>query len=154
MAPICVSIPPCMLIESHAILIHSCGNLDRNMIFYLWKDRYVWLDHRIFSSTTGSTIRNWQKVKTWLDQMFWQIYQKANEAGEVFKAWKITTVDFRVFQVLEFNDFRTNITLFWCFKNNNFSTESWKLMLNFSNFSVGGRWGQVRSKKFQIVDQA
>ena len=25
---------------------------------------------------TGSAIRNWYKVKTWLDQMFWQIYQK------------------------------------------------------------------------------
>ena len=25
---------------------------------------------------TRSTIRNWHKVKTWLDQMFWQIYQK------------------------------------------------------------------------------
>ena len=79
---------------------------------------------------------------------------EVNEAGEVSKAWKITTVDFRVFQVLEFNNFRTNITLFWCFENNNFSTESWKLMLNFSNFSVGGRWGRMRSKKFQMVDQA
>ena len=26
---------------------------------------------------------------------------KVNETGEVSKAWKITTVDFRVFQVLE-----------------------------------------------------
>ena len=26
---------------------------------------------------------------------------EVNEAGEVFKAWKIVTVDFRVFQVLE-----------------------------------------------------
>ena len=34
---------------------------------------------------------------------------EVNEAGEVSKAWKITTVDFRVFQVLEFNNFRTNI---------------------------------------------
>ena len=25
---------------------------------------------------TGSTIRNWHKVMTWLDQMLWQIYQK------------------------------------------------------------------------------
>ena len=41
---------------------------------------------------------------------------EVNEAGEVFKAWKITTVDFRVFQVLEFNNFRTNFTLFWCLK--------------------------------------
>ena len=37
---------------------------------------------------------------------------EVNEAGEVSKAWKITTVDFRVFQILEFNDFRTKITLF------------------------------------------
>ena len=57
-----------------------------------------------------------------------------NEAGEVSKAWKITTVDFRVFQVLEFNHFRTNITFFWCFEKTNFLTESWKLMLNFSIF--------------------
>ena len=34
---------------------------------------------------------------------------EVNEAGEVSKAWKITTV---VFQVLEFNNFSTNITLF------------------------------------------
>ena len=42
---------------------------------------------------------------------------EVNEAGEVFKAWKITTEDFRVFQVLEFNNLRTNLTLFWCFEN-------------------------------------
>ena len=28
---------------------------------------------------------------------------KVNEAGEVSKAWKITSEDFRVFQVLEFS---------------------------------------------------
>ena len=32
-------------------------------------------------SCTGSTIRNWQKVKTWLDQMLWQIYQKLSLSG-------------------------------------------------------------------------
>ena len=37
---------------------------------------------------------------------------EVNEAGEVSKDWKILTVDFRVFLVLEFNNFRTNITLF------------------------------------------
>ena len=37
---------------------------------------------------------------------------EVNEAAEVCKAWKITTVDFGVFQVLEFNNFRANITLF------------------------------------------
>ena len=30
---------------------------------------------------TGSTIRNWHKVKTWFDQMFWQIYQKMMLSG-------------------------------------------------------------------------
>ena len=79
---------------------------------------------------------------------------EVNEAGEVSKAWKSTTVDFRIFQVLEFNNFRANMTLFWFFEKKIFLTESWKLMLKFSSFSVGGRWGRVRSKKFQIVDQA
>ena len=64
---------------------------------------------------------------------------EVNETGEVFKAWKIKTVDFRVFQVFEFNDFMTNITLFWCFEKKIFLTESLKLMLNFSTFSVRGR---------------
>ena len=45
---------------------------------------------------------------------------EVNDAGDVSKAWKITTVDFRVFQVLESNNFRTNITLFWCFEKNFF----------------------------------
>jgi hypothetical protein len=37
---------------------------------------------------------------------------EVNEVGKVSKAWKITTVNFRVFQVLEFNIFWTNIILF------------------------------------------
>ena len=37
---------------------------------------------------------------------------EANEAGEVPKVWKITTEDFRVVFVFEFNNLRTNITLF------------------------------------------
>ena len=37
----------------------------------IWNPLYF---ERCFS--TGSTIRNWDKVNTWLDQMFWQIYQK------------------------------------------------------------------------------
>ena len=37
---------------------------------------------------------------------------EVNEAGEVSKAWKSTKVDFRVFQILKFNNFRTNIALF------------------------------------------
>jgi hypothetical protein len=46
------------------------------------------------------------------------------------------------------------MTLFWFFEKFFFLTESWKLMLKFSSFSVGGCWGCVRSKKFPIVDQA
>ena len=37
---------------------------------------------------------------------------EVNEAGEVSKARKITIEDFRVVFVLEFNDLRTNVTLF------------------------------------------
>ena len=36
-----------------------------------------WIDH----PGTGSATRNWYKVKTWLDQMFWQIYQKLMLTG-------------------------------------------------------------------------
>jgi muconolactone delta-isomerase len=78
---------------------------------------------------------------------------EVNDAGEVSKAWKITTEDFRVFQVLEFNNtdnLRTNITFFWCFEKIFFD----KIMMNLSTFSIGGCWGCVRSKKFQVVDQA
>ena len=32
---------------------------------------------------------------------------EVNEAEEVYNAWKITTVDFRVFKILEFNISRT-----------------------------------------------
>ena len=49
---------------------------------------------------------------------------EVNESGEVSMAWKITAVDIRVFQVLEFNNFRTNITLFSCFEKKKFLTES------------------------------
>ena len=42
---------------------------------------------------------------------------EVNEAGEVSKAWKITT---SIFQVLEINNFRTNITLFCCCEKNFF----------------------------------
>ena len=38
--------------------------------------RFIWK-----RNTTGSTIRNWDKVKTWLDRMFWQIYQKIMLSG-------------------------------------------------------------------------
>ena len=37
---------------------------------------------------------------------------EVNEAGEVSKAWKITSEDFRVFQILEFKTLRTDITFF------------------------------------------
>ena len=70
---------------------------------------------------------------------------EVNEVNEVSKTWKITTEDFRVVYALEFNNLRTNITLFWCFEKKNRLTESSKLVLNFSTFSVGGCWGQSMS---------
>ena len=38
-----------------------------------------------------------------------------NEAAEVFKVWKNTNDVFKVINVLEFNNLRTDITLFLCF---------------------------------------
>ena len=40
---------------------------------------------------TGSTIRNWHKVKTWLDQMFWQIYQKLMLSG-FLSSWNLCLI--------------------------------------------------------------
>ena len=72
---------------------------------------------------------------------------EVNEDEEVYKAWKIPTEDFRVIQVLEFNNLRTNMTLF-------LKKKIVRIMLNFSTFFIRGRWGCVRSKKFQMIDQA
>ena len=63
---------------------------------------------------------------------------EVNEAGEVFQVQKITTEDFIVIQVLDFNNLSTKITLFWYFEKKNFFGRIIKLMLNFSTFSVGG----------------
>jgi hypothetical protein len=61
-------------------------------------------------SGSGSFLGNWALEAVEASEV--AEAAEVNDAGEVSKAWKITTVDFRVFQVLEFNDFRTNITLF------------------------------------------
>ena len=52
-----------------------------------------------------------------------------------FKAWKTTTEDFRAIKAFEFSF----IFMFW---KNIFWIESWNIILNFSTFSVRGRWGQ------------
>ena len=41
---------------------------------------------------------------------------EVNETGEVFQVQKITTEDFIVIQVLDFNNLSTKITLFWYFE--------------------------------------
>ena len=73
-----------------------------------------------------------------------------NEAGEVSKAWKITAESSRFLNSIIWG----LISLSSEFLKKKILTESWKLMLNFSTFSAGGCWGHVRSKKFQMVDQA
>ncbi len=49
---------------------------------------------------------------------------EVNEAGEDYQGWKITTEDFIVIQVLEFNDLRIKITVFWCFEQKKFWRQS------------------------------
>jgi hypothetical protein len=65
-----------------------------------------------------------------------RLLSKVNEAGEVSKAWKITTEDFRDIQILEFNNLRL-ISLYFDVLNF-FLTELWKLMINFSTFTFDG----------------
>ena len=64
-----------------------------------------------------------------------------------FKAWKITTGDFRVIQVLEFSF----ILIFW--KIFFWGVESWFIKLNSSTFSVRGCWGQQRLLFWKLVDE-
>ena len=74
---------------------------------------------------------------------------EVNEAGEVSKAWKSTTVDFRIFQVLEFNNFRANMTLFWFFEKKffwqNHENSCWNLAA-FLSETVEAVWGQKSFK--------
>ena len=62
-----------------------------------------------------------------------------------FKAWKLTTEDFRVIQAFEFSF----IFIFW--KKKFFWVESWNIILNFSTFSVGGCWGKPKLLFFKLV---
>ena len=62
------------------------------------------------------------------------------------KAWKITTGDFRVIQVLEFSF----ILMFW--KNIDLVV-SWKIILKFTTFFVGGCWGQLMLLFRKLVDE-
>ena len=48
-------------------------------LIWLLELTYRW--HFLYHLPTGSTIRYWHKVKTWLGQMFWQIYQKLMLSG-------------------------------------------------------------------------
>ena len=98
----------------------------------------------IRSSGSGSFLKKWG-CRGWWGQ--WgcrgQGVTEVSEAVEVSKAWKITTEDFRVILVLEFNNLRTKIIL----------TESWKFLLNFSTFSIGGCWGQSMLLFWKLVDK-
>ena len=71
---------------------------------------------------------------------------EVNEAEEVSKAWKITTEEFRVVQVLESNNSRTYIILFWCF-DKEFLSESCWILAPFLSEAIEVVWDQM-------IDQA
>ena len=53
-----------------------------SFFYYIRDHPFITLAKRwVCGIATGSTIRNWHKVKTWLDHMFWQIYQKLMLSG-------------------------------------------------------------------------
>jgi hypothetical protein len=154
---------------------------------------------------------NWDKVKTWLDQMFWQIYQKLMLTGFLssgnlclihqflmihstknYRYWlfwcqwwsdhqdqEVFFADIGlkrpvrlqrplrskrlerflrpgksllrtwVFQVLEFNNLRTNITLFCCLEKKNIwqnHENSWWILAPFLSEAVEAPWGQKSFK--------
>ena len=74
---------------------------------------------------------------------------EVNEAAEVFQALKITSEDFRVIQILEFYDLKTN---FIVLKKILFDPIM-KIPLNFSKFSLGGWWGQSLALFWRLVDE-
>ena len=64
-----------------------------------------------------------------------------------FKAWKITTEDFRVIQLL-------NLALCCCFEEKKlFLVESWNIMLKFTTFSVRGCWSQPMLRFWKLADE-
>ena len=71
---------------------------------------------------------------------------EVHEAEEVSNAWKITTEDFRVFQILEFNNLRT---LFCCFEKQIFWQNHQKLCWILAPFlleAIEDVWGQKSFK--------
>ena len=110
------------------------------MLHFTKNDQYLSFCYQWWSQDQGQEV-------FWGNRAF-EVAEAAevNEAKKVSKGLKITTEVFKVIHVLEFNSLRTNITLFW----NCFLTESGKIMLNFSTFSVGGCWGHFFWK---LVDE-
>jgi hypothetical protein len=74
-------------------MIHSTKNYQYWLFWWQWwsdrQDQEVFWGNWAVEAVEASEVAEAAEV---------------NEAGEVSKAWKITTEDFRVFQVLEFNN--------------------------------------------------
>ena len=73
-------------------ILQHVSNLNSVMVLYFGHGQYFSstsvtnIQHKfsrglVSSGSTGCIIRFWHKVKTWLDQMFWQIYQKLMLSG-------------------------------------------------------------------------
>ncbi len=107
------------------LMIHSIENYRYWLFWCQW-----WSDHQEQECFWG----NWALEAVGANEV--AEATEVNEAEEVSKTWNVTSEDFRVFQVIEFN----------------ILTELWKVVLNFSIFSVGGCWGRMWSKKFQMID--
>ena len=98
---------------------------------------------RFFKTCTGSTIRFWHKVKTWLDQMFWQIYQKLMLSGFLSSGNLCLIHHLKLFwphaastasnkkgakTQHEFSQFffLQNIKRKWCYSSNLLNSRTWK----------------------------
>ena len=120
-------------------MIHSTKNGQYWSFWYKW-----WSDHQNQEVALGNRLLRPLKL---------QRLPRSMRLQRFLRSGKSTNEVFKVIQVLEFYNLRTNITVFWCFGKKIFLTESWKLMLNFSTFSVRGCWGQPMLLFQKLVDE-
>ena len=121
----------------------------KNWIFYdpLHKKGLVlviWVLGMIKSSESVDFLMKWGCWGHWGHWGCWGHWGHWGCRG--FKAWKITTEDFKVIQGFEF----TFIFMFW---KKEFWVESWNFRLSFGTFSVGGCWGQPMPFFWKLVDE-
>ena len=138
----------------HLLASTACG---RKCIRYQWKTGLLMIHSTKRDWYWSFGCRGWSNHQ---DQWnFWWIEAvEVIEATEVIEAVEvIETVEVlrpgkSLLRSKESSKF-LNSTLFWCFEKIFFLFESWNIMLNFSNFSARGCWGQPMSLFQKLITE-